>query len=139
MNRALLVVGCLLLLSACSFFSNAPESRATQFLKVLVTDPGDAQQLRGLADVPEGADPQSVVHGVSTQVALDYLRTLQRQGQRQDFGIGPVRVHGASGREVTVLVTPNNQPAVRRSAIRFHVELKDVATRGWLVTAVQAE
>lgn len=134
-----MAVSCLLLLYACSFFTNAPESRATQFLETLVVDPGNLQQLRKLADVASDADPASVVQGLSTQVALEYVRTLQRQGEKQNFSIGPVRIQGASSRVVTVVVTSSGEQPNRRGAVRFHVVLKNVAGRGWLVTAVEAE
>jgi len=139
LNKATISVICLLLLSGCSFFSNAPESRATQFIETLVVDPGNSQRLRGLADITADQDPRSLVHGLSTQVALDYLRTRNHQGEKQDFSIEAVRLQGSSRRVVTVLVDRAGRELDRSEAVRFHVVLKDVASRGWLVTAVEAE
>ncbi len=128
---------CLLLLSGCGYFRNAPESHATQFIRTLVVDPGNAEQLRSLADVAAGQDPTSVVHGLSTEVALSYLRTRQRQGEKQDFTIDSVRLRGRSDRMVTVRVTRLGGKI--NGAVEFRVVLKNVRGRGWLVTAVAAE
>ncbi len=139
MARATTSVICLLLLGGCGFFRNAPETRATRFIETLVTDSGNAQQLGELADVAPGQDPASVVRGLSSQVALDYLRTRHRQGEKQDFTIDSVRLQGQQSRVVTVIVSRVGVKLNSPESVRFQVVLKDVAGRGWLVTAVSAE
>ncbi|MHB8453276.1 MAG: hypothetical protein ACYDDO_01005 [Acidiferrobacterales bacterium] len=139
MARATTSVICLLLLGGCSFFRNAPESRATRFIETLVTDSGNAQRLGALADVPPGQDPATVVQGLSSQVALDYVRTRRRQGEKQDFTIDSVRLHGKARLEVTVIVSRVGDKLNNPESVRFRVVLKNVSGRGWLVTAVAAE
>ncbi len=139
MARATTSVICLLLLGGCGFFRNAPESRATQFIETLVTDSGNVERLHEFADVPPGQDPATVVQGLSSQVALDYLRTRQRQGEKQAFTIDSVRLQGQAGRVVTVIVSRVGGKLNSPESVRFRVVLRDVAGRGWLVTAVAAE
>jgi len=128
---------CLLLLSGCGFFRNAPESHATQFIRTLVVDPGNAAHLRQFADVPAGQEPASVVHGLSTEVALNYLQTRERQGEKQEFTVDSVRLKGSSDRIITVRVARIGGKG--RGAVEFRVMLRNVPERGWLVTAVSAE
>ena len=128
---------CLLLLSGCGFVRNAPESHATQFIRTLVVDPGNASRLREFAGVAAGQDPASVVHGLSTEVALNYLQTREHQGEKQEFTVNSVRLKGSSGRIVTVRVARISGRG--RGAVEFRVMLRNVPERGWLVTAVSAE
>ncbi|MHB8346742.1 MAG: hypothetical protein ACYDHM_06025 [Acidiferrobacterales bacterium] len=128
---------CLLLLSGCGFFRNAPESHATRFIRILVVDPQNIVRLREFADVPAGQDPRSIVHGLSTEVALNYLQTRERQGQKQGFAIDSVHLEGSSNR--TVMVRVARVGGSGKGAVEFRVDLKDVPRRGWLVTAVSAE
>ena len=130
-------VMCLMLLGACGFFRNAPETHATGFVRALIVDPGNSQLLQELANVPSGQDPASVVHGLSTEVALNFLQTRERQGEKQKFAVDAVRLKGSSERIVAVRVSRIGGKG--SGAVSFRVVLRDVPGRGWLVTAVSAE
>ncbi len=137
MTRATSSVICLLLLSACSLANNAPETTATRFIRVLVAEPRNVDSLRNFTDVPAGQDPTNVLHGLSTDVAVNYLQTRERQGEKQDFTANAVRPDGPAVRIVTVRVYRAGGKG--RNAVSFRVALRSVPGRGWLVTAVSAE
>jgi hypothetical protein len=131
------LVPCLLAaLAACGLFGNVPEYRANDYVKALVRTPDDRAVLAALA-APD-RDPQTIVAGLHTQVAIDYLRTQHRQGRRHDFLISATRPEGSGRRLVAITVTPLGGPP-GEEPVRIRVRVEEYAGAGWRVTEVQAE
>src|SRR5947199_376696 len=74
-------------LAACSFFSSAPESRARDFVELLITEPDKDQRLRELSRLSHQQSPLELVDTLTAKVALDYLRAKYRQGVKLDFSV----------------------------------------------------
>jgi hypothetical protein len=135
-QRFVLVPGLLAAIAACGLFGNVPEYRANDYVKALVRTPDDRAALAALA-APD-RDPESIVAGLHTEVALDYLRTQHRQGRRHDFLISATRPEGSGQRLVAIAVTPLDGPA-GEEPVRIRVRVEQYADAGWRVTEVQAE
>jgi len=124
-------------LAACGFFSSAPESRARDFVKLLIIEPDNDQRLREFSRLGPKQGPLELVDTLAAKVAVDYLRAKYRQGIKLDFEIGDVQNQG-DGRKVNIIVIDHTKAkagAPEKVQFSTFVEKGD---RGWVVTRVRA-
>ena len=136
--RAALVIGVVLALVGCSVFPGAAETRARDFLRVLISKPDDQARLAGLAVVPAGQTADALVQGVGAQVAMSYLRAKHRQGSRLDFSVISTTSRDDRNKTVIIAVAQRGAAALQMHRALFRLQLQATAERGWLVTGVQA-
>lgn len=132
--RGMLVGLMAAVLAACGWFSGAPEYRARDFLRSMVTEPDDTGRSAALLHprVAEGG----VLDTLSVRVAIDYLQAKHRQGVPLEFDAGNAEKRG-DGRRVRITVI--DQAEARHGAydkIVFIVDLEN-SKSGWLVTRMQ--
>lgn len=123
-------------LAACHSLWSAPEGRAQDFIDTLVTAPADVQKLRDIANIAPDRNPDELIDGLSTQVALDFLRAQQAQGATFKFVQDQARRIDDARREVTIRVS-YRQPGTKTDArVRFQVRLEKDAQGQWRITRV---
>jgi hypothetical protein len=125
-----------ILLAACDVVWNAPEGQARDFIQTLVTTPADNQQLHELANIPADRNPEDLLDGLSTRVAVDYLRARQAQGASLDFGRGEVQRTDASRLVVGVRVTYAPPGSATNSEVRFQVHMEKDDQGRWRIARV---
>ena len=125
-----------ILLAACDVVWNAPEGHARDFIQTLVTTPAEAQQLHELANIPADRNPEDLLDGLSTRVAVDFLRAKQAQGVTLDFGRGEVQRVGATRQVVSVRVTYAPAGSGANSEIRFQVYMEKNDQGRWRIARV---
>ena len=124
-------------LAACSFFSSAPESRARDFVKLLITEPDNDQRLRELSGLNHKQSPLELVDTLTAKVAVDYLRAKYRQGVKLDFAVGDVQNQG-DGRKVNIIVIDRAKAkAGTPDKVQFSTFVEK-GSLGWVVTRVRA-
>ena len=124
------------ILAACHPFWSAPESRAQDFIDTLVTAPADVQKLRDIANIAPDRKPDELIDGLSTQVALDFLRAQQTQGATFKFVQDQVRRIEDARRDVTIRVSYRQPGAKTDAQVRFQVRLEKDAQGQWRITRV---
>jgi len=125
----------------CGLFRDAAESRARLFLETLVQEPDDRERLSELSKPADEHGPETVIEGMSTRLAIDYLRARQRQGIPLDLAVTAAQRLDTGRRQVLIAVSAN-PPGLRQESdgrIRFQVTLELTEQRQWLVTRVTAE
>jgi hypothetical protein len=125
-------------LAACGWFQGAPESRAKDFIEILVVDPHDGDRLRALANAPDTQLPAELVQGMAADVALDYLRAKHEQGIAMNFSFGKTHTDEKNYRRVPVVVTLSDVKPVQHYRVQFMVELKKDAKASWRIHRVWA-
>jgi hypothetical protein len=123
-------------LVACNSFWGPPEGRAQDFIDTLVTAPTDAQKLRDIANLASGRDPEDLIDGLSTRVALDFLRAQRDQGAMLKFAQGEARRIDDRRRDVTIRVSYRQPGAKTNLAVRFQVRLEKDAQGQWRIARV---
>ena len=124
-------------LVGCGFFSSAPESRARDFVKLLIIEPDNDQRLRELSRPGPTQSPLQLVDTLAAKVAVDYLRAKYRQGIKLDFQIGDVQNRG-DGRKVNIIVIDNAEAkAGAPDKVQFSIFVES-SSQGWMVTRVSA-
>lgn len=138
---ALALLATLAGVAGCEWFRDAAESRARFFLETLVREPDNRARLNELAKPAAGDDPAAVLDGLSTQLAIGYLRARHRQGMALDFAVTAAQHPDPSHRTVRVAVAthPAGLRLERDDRIRFEVALEMSEEHGWRVTRVSAE
>jgi len=126
--------------AGCELFRDSAESRARLFMETLVQEPDNRTRLGELAGPADG-DPESVLDGLSTRLAIGYLRARHRQGMQLDFAVATAQRTDPDRRTVRVAVAA---PAAglrheRDGRIRFETILERSEPHGWRVTRVSAE
>lgn len=106
------------------------------FLDVSPDEPDYSGRLRAAAHLDQADDPQSVIDGLSTRIALDFLRLRRRQGAVQRIAIGesrrPAPTHYVTALRVVERVD-NSRGSLTR---RFNVVLLKSDNGDWRVTSV---
>jgi hypothetical protein len=130
-----------LVAAGCDTFRDSPESRAQLFLEILVREPGELARLNELVNPVGGGGPESVLDGLTAQLAVGYLRARHRQGMDLDFALTAMQRSDPNHRRVRVAVgTPAGRTRLEHdNRIRFEVALELSEQQGWRVTRVSAE
>ena len=126
----------LLCLAACEPFWNAPEGRAQDFIETLVRTPADTQKLRDNAHITPDRNPDDLLDGLSSRVALDFLRAKQAQGVTLKFAQSDARMIDATHRTVTIRVTYLEPGTPTNGEVRFQVQSEKDAQDHWHVARV---
>ena len=131
-------VGGLLLILAlgCDAVRNAPEGQARDFIQTLVMSPAETQRLRELANIATDRDPEDLLDGLSTRVAVDFLRAKEAQGAALDFGRGEVQRVDAIRQVIGVRVSYAPAESGASSEIRFQVYLEKDDQGHWRIARV---
>jgi hypothetical protein len=131
----------LAVVAGCELFRDAAESRARFFLETLVQEPDNRERLRDLSKPADDQDPTTVLEGLSTRLAIDYLRARHRQGMTLDLEVTAAQRLDA-GRRLVLIAASANPTGLRQESdgrIRLQVALELSEQRQWLVTRVTAE
>lgn len=127
--------------AGCQWYRDTAENRARFFLEALVREPDNRARLEELVKLSDGADPESVLDGLGTQLAVNYLRALHHQDIGLDFTVTVAQRADSNHRVVRVAATAN--PAALRlkhdGRIGFEVALEMSEEHGWRVTRVSVE
>ncbi|HEU5338412.1 MAG TPA: hypothetical protein VFU39_03910, partial [Sulfuricaulis sp.] len=81
------------------------ETHARDFIEALVISPSEMEQLRDISNLSSERHPEELLDDLSARVGLDYLRTMQVQGESLKFVLGESRRLGETQRTVKVHVT----------------------------------
>ncbi|MHB8622487.1 MAG: hypothetical protein ACYDBA_03865 [Sulfuricaulis sp.] len=125
-----------LCLAACKPFWNAPEGQAQNFIETLVMTPANMQQLRDSANIASERNPVDLLDGLSSRVAVDFLRAKLAQGATLKFAQSDARQIDASHRSVTVRVTYPEPGTVVIGEVQFQVQLDQDAQQHWQIARV---
>jgi len=112
-----------------------PETVARQFLDALLQAPEDTARLRAAAHLAESDDPEALLEGLSTRVALEFLRARERQGAVHDVSIAETR-RPAPQRYVAVLRVVENADGAPVQSWRFQVSMQTTDDGDWRIVAV---
>lgn len=123
-------------LAGCDVVWNAPEGQARDFIQTLVTTPAEAEQLHELANLPADRNPDDVLDGLSTRVAVDFLRAKQAQGVTLEFRRGEVQRTEATRLVVGVRVTYAPAGNGANSEVRFRVLMEKDDQGRWRIARV---
>lgn len=137
----LVLLAALAAVAGCDRLDDSPESHARLFLETLVREPDKLASLNDLVKPTDGGDAESVLDGLSTQLAVGYLRARHRQGMDLDFAVSAAQRSDPSHWRVRVAVAAPSA-GVRPepgSRIRFEVALELSEEQDWRVTRVSAE
>lgn len=135
------LLAALVVVSGCDWFHDSPESRARIFLETLVRE-ADALTNPGVpVKTADGAGAESVLDGLSTQLAVRFLRARHRQGMNLDFAVTTTQRADPQHRVVRVAVAspPAGVRLEQDSRIHFEVTLELSDAQGWQVTRVRSE
>lgn len=112
-----------------------PETMARQYLEALLQAPGDAARLRALAHLAEADDPEILLEGLATRVALDFLRARERQGAVHNIEVAEARRPTPPVYEVVLWVveSADGRTVQRR---RFQVNLHKADNGDWRIGTV---
>jgi hypothetical protein len=124
-------------LVGCGFFSSAPESRARDFVKVLIMEPDNDQRLRELSRPGPTQSPLQLVDTLAAKVAVDYLRAKYRQGIKLDFQVGDVQNQGDSRKVDIIVIDSAKAKAGAPDKVRFSIFVEK-GSEGWMVTRMSA-
>ena len=125
-------------LTACGWFQGAPESRAKDFIKILVVDSHDDDRLRALANAPGAQSHTELVQGMAAEVSFDYLRVKHEQGVAMNFTFGKTHMADKDYRRIPVIVTLSDVKSVPQYRVQFMVELKKDTDVGWRIHRIWA-
>lgn len=133
-GRAIAAIACLLVFTACPLRPSAPESRAEYFVKKLLFEPQAHDDLRAVAWLADGQEPESLLIDLPSRAAIAYLRARVRL----DIDLR-VRASDAGGddderRPVQVLVTEGTGS----EPVRFIVQLEK-REQEWRVTGLRGD
>ena len=140
-----------LLVNACSWIPDSPEARARDFIRGLIIQSDEPQQIAsaGVAFAADTAPPKvrldsssldvNRLDDLETRVTIEYLRAKHAQGVELAFGYAGVHSHTPKGRIVTIVVT-EPKAAINRSTgtkkrFRFRVRLRE-SENGWQIASV---
>ena len=129
----------LFVLAGCEPFRNSPESRALDFAEALVTTPADMQKLRDIANLAPDRNPEDLLEGLSTRVAVDFLRAKQAQGTALKFELGSVRQIDVLRRAVSVRVSYLQPGTPANSEVRMQIQIEKDAQGRWCITRVTGD
>src|SRR5216684_3442486 len=124
-------------LAACGFFNSAPESRARDFVKLLIMEPDNDQRLREFSRSGPAQSPLALVDTLTAKVAVDYLRAKHRQGIELDFKVGDVQNQGDSRKVIIIVIDHTKAKAGAPEKVPFSTFVEK-GDRGWVVTRVRA-
>jgi hypothetical protein len=137
----LVLLTALAVVAGCELFRDAAESRARFFLETLVQEPDNRERLSELSKPADGHGSETVLEGLSTRLAIDYLRARYRQGMTLDLAVTAAQRLDAGRRQVLIAASAN-PPGLHPESdgrIRLQVALELSEQRQWLVTRVTAE
>lgn len=123
-------------LAACDVVWNAPEGQARDFIQTLVTAPAETARLHELAAIPADRNPEDLLDGLSTRVAVDFLRAKQAQGVALDFSRGQVQRVDATRQVVGVRVTYAPAGGGANGEIGFQVDVEKDEQGRWRIARV---
>lgn len=126
----------IILAAGCDAVWNAPEGQARDFIQTLVTMPAETQQLHELANIPADRNPEDLLDGLSTRVAVDFLRAKQAQGVTLDFGRGEVQRTDATRQVVGVRVTYAPAGSGANREVRFQVYMEKDDQGRWRIARI---
>lgn len=137
-GRLLVGLLCGMAAAACDFRPSAPESRAEYFVERLIQVPQPVEALRSVARLADDASPDSLVHGLPTRAALNYLRARWRLGAKFGLHVAGTQRPSADLRVASVVVSEGAAVLNKRAAVRFKVELQK-QNDAWLVTRLRSD
>ncbi len=124
----------LAVLGGCNIVPSTAEHRAREFVEIQLHQPADAaERLRMLAE------PEPLIEGVATGVALDYLRARVRQDADPGITTGATHKPGPGERVVVVTVSPGPGRGAKEDRVAFHVRLARDPEHGWRVRGMRVE
>jgi len=127
------------ILAACEPSWTVPETRARDFIEALVTSPTEMEQLRDVANLSSERHPEELLDDLSARVGLDYLRTLQAQGESLKFVQGESRRLGETRRTVKVHVTYLQPGTPTMGEVRFLVRIEANGQNHWRIAHVTGD
>ncbi len=126
----------LLCLAACEPFWSPPEGRAQDFIETLVMTPTDTQKLRDIANITPDRNPEDLLDGLASRIALDFLRAKLAQDVTLKFAQSDARKIDATRRSVAIRVTYLEPGAPTNSEVRFQVQSEKDAQDHWHIARV---
>jgi len=111
-----------------------PETVARQFFEALVQTPDDVEGLRAAARIGESDDPQALIDGLSTRVALEFMRARERQGAT--YNVRVVEAKSPAARNYVTLLSVTDRADRASPVRRFQVNLKKADNGDWYVANV---
>lgn len=126
----------ILFLAGCEPFWNAPEGRARDFIEALVMTAADTQKLRDIANITPDRNPEDLLDGLASRVALDYLRAKLAQGVTLKFAQSDARKIDAARRTVTIRVTFLELGTPTNGEVLFQVQSEKDAQDRWHITRI---
>lgn len=140
-GRLLAVLLCGIAVSACEFQSSAPprapESRAEYFVERMIREPQPVDELRSVARLAEGANPDSLANDLPARTALTYLRARQRLGAKFGLHVADTKKTAADSRVVNIVVSEGAAALNESAAVHFQVEMQK-QEGAWLVTRLRS-
>ncbi len=124
------------LFAACDVVWNVPEGQARDFIQALVTTPTETAQLHELANIPADRNPEDLLDGLATRVAVDFLRAKQAQGVTLDFGRGAVQREEANRKVIGIRVTYAPGGGGANNEVRFQVYMEKDNQDRWRIARV---
>ena len=112
-----------------------PETVAQNFFYALLQAPDDAARLRAAAHLDESDDPQTLVEGLSTRIALDFLRTRVVQGAAYNVDVADSR-RSAAERYYVVLRVVERAGDDASLTRRFAVTLQKAENGDWRIATL---
>lgn len=112
-----------------------PETVARNFFDALLQAPDDPARLRAAAHIDENDDPDTLVDGLATRIALDFLRARMRQGANYDVSVAEARRPGVQRYTAVLRVTENAEGRLSPMR-RFEVGLQKADNGDWRVSSV---
>lgn len=112
-----------------------PETMARQLVEALLQAPQDSARLRAAARLTETDDPETLLEGLATRVALDFLRARERQGAVHHISVAETR-RPSPQRYVVVLWVVEKADGQAAESRRFQVSLQKAENRDWRIAAV---
>lgn len=126
-------------LVACDPIWSTPEGRARDFIETLVTLPAETQELRDIANVPDGQNPEDLIDDLSARVGLDFLRARYAQGVSLKFVQGETRRVDDARRTVMIHVTYLQPGTPMTGEVRFLIRIEKDDQGRWRIARVAGD
>ncbi|HEY5682289.1 MAG TPA: hypothetical protein VIR61_01265 [Sulfuricaulis sp.] len=127
------------ILAACEPSWTVQETHARDFIEALVISPSEMEQLRDISNLSSERHPEELLDDLSARVGLDYLRTMQVQGESLKFVLGESRRLGETQRTVKVHVTYLQPGATSMGEVRFLVRIDVSGLNRWHIVRVTGD
>lgn len=137
-NARRVLVGAVLLvvMAGCPFRPTAPQSRAEYFIDKLIHAPQDTEDLRAVAWLTEGQNPEMLINDLPTRTAVTYLRARAHAGAA--LGVHAAGVTTPAPDRQRVLLDVTETGVARAEPVRFETELEK-REQEWRVIRLHAD